>query len=524
MKKARKLITFILTVVMVLSMSMNVWAVDITIDNDSSDSVYEAYRLLDATDGGDGKFAYTVNTDYEEVLTNVITTKGGSVTNQEDIIDYIRSLSDEKAIQEFANAVYKAIKEANPAMGADETSENNVLSGVDQGYYLIAQTQIGDNDKASSLVMLDTAGKDDINIEPKEEVPTLEKEITDPDDSTSANGERNNVSIGDYVEFTLTATIPQEAEYYDYYFCIFSDKLPEGLTFISDEDDKKLTVNASTTGPLTIDTQYALYLFPNANAEDNTFKLALINAKDLAGETITVTYWAKLNGNAQLGTNGNTNTADLVYSNDPNTQYGDYKNTDGNGDEITPGLPDPTPEDENGDPLPDIPTGDTPDQDTITYTTGIKLYKVDENEEALGGATFQIKDAEDNIIATKAVQKDGEDYVLTFEGLGAGTYTITETVVPEGYNKAADITVTITWNGEGNGDMWTATATPSDGEGNLNFDNAEGVFDLTIKNQSGSELPSTGGIGTTIFYIVGGALVLFAVVLLVTKKRMKDNQ
>ncbi len=522
MKKARKLITFILTVVMVLSMSMNVWAVDITIDNDSSDSVYEAYRLLDATDGGDGKFAYTVNTDYEEVLTNVITTKGGSVTNQEDIIDYIRSLSDEKAIQEFANAVYKAIKEANPAMGADKTSENNKLSGVDQGYYLIAQTQKGDNDKASSLVMLDTAGKDDINIEPKEEVPTLEKEITAPDGSISTDGKKNNVSIGDYVEFTLTATIPQEAEYYDYYFCIFSDKLSDGLTFIEDEAEKELTVKADDT--VLEEEKYALYLSPDTNAGDNTFKLALTDAKALAGKTITVTYWAKLNEDAELGTAGNTNTADLVYSNDPNTQYGDYKNTDDNGDEITPGLPDPTPEDENGDPLPDIPTGNTPDQDTTTYTTGIKLYKVDENEEALGGATFQIKDAEDNIIATKAVQKDGEDYVLTFEGLGAGTYTITETVVPEGYNKAADITVTITWNGEGNGDMWTATATPSDGEGNLNFDDAEGVFDLTIKNQSGSELPSTGGIGTTIFYIVGGALVLFAVVLLVTKKRMKDNQ
>ena len=115
-----------------------------------------------------------------------------------------------------------------------------------------------------------------------------------------------------------------------------------------------------------------------------------------------------------------------------------------------------------------------------------------------------------------------ENGYLTFEGLGEGTYTITETTVPAGYNKASDMEVIIEWNPDAvdPNKMWTATV----GGNSLTFNDAEGVFDLTIKNQSGSELPSTGGIGTTIFYIVGGALVLFAVVLLVTKKRMKDAQ
>lgn len=293
------------------------------------------------------------------------------------------------------------------------------------------------------------------------------------------------------------------------------------------------------------------------------------------GETVIVTYEAELNEKAEIGDGtGNTNTAILEYSNDPNTEYGDYNNPG------TPGKPNPDPTDpETGNPLPTIPMGETPEQVTNTYTTGIKLFKIGENDTKLTGAEFQITgdkmvvvlvsgnvfvedlggtyyklnngsytETEPNpsneseyastttkytkttindrvMDSTESVEVKAfvdEDGCLTFEGLGEGTYTIEEVTVPAGYNKAANTVVTIDWNPNAvnPAKMWTATV----GGEQLAFNDGEGVFDLTIKNQSGSELPSTGGMGTTIFYIVGGALVLFAVVLLVTKKRMKDAQ
>ena len=222
--------------------------------------------------------------------------------------------------------------------------------------------------------------------------------------------------------------------------------------------------------------------------------------------------------------------------------------------------------------------GEAPEQVTNTYTTGIKLFKTNENDVKLTGAEFQItgenmvvvlvsgdvfvedaggtyyklnngsytetvpnqsNESEYASTTTKYIKTTinntdmdsssvdvrafvDENGYLTFEGLGEGTYTIEEVTVPVGYNKAANTVVTIEWNPEAvdPAKMWTATV----GGEPLAFNDGEGVFDLTIKNQSGSELPSTGGMGTTIFYIVGGALVLFAVVLLVTKKRMKDAQ
>ena len=117
--------------------------------------------------------------------------------------------------------------------------------------------------------------------------------------------------------------------------------------------------------------------------------------------------------------------------------------------------------------------------------------------------------------------------VLTFENLGAGTYTISELVSPAGYNLLkSPITVTITWNGtDDEAGMWSVAATSKgvDGVGEtINATLADNMFSINVVNQAGVTLPSTGGIGTTIFYVVGGLLVLAAVVLLVTKRRMNS--
>jgi len=266
---------------------------------------------------------------------------------------------------------------------------------------------------------------------------------------------------------------------------------------------------------------------------------------------ITVTYSATLNQDATLDpVAGNPNKVKLIYSNNPN--------------ETGTGEDKPNPED---------PVGETPESKTKTYVTGVKLTKVDSNNnKTLTGAKFQIKGtgmkvvlvnkeifkASDNgtyymlkdgtytteapteatkdkydsttqryekvtvvdkttvpteINATGYVDTNG---VLTFEGLGEGEYEITELIAPQGYNLLKDpIKLVISANATFDSCKWTVTADGVNLSAGTDF-----LYALTVENSSGTELPSTGGIGTTLFYIVGSLLAVGAVILLVTKKRM----
>ena len=378
------------------------------------------------------------------------------------------------------------------------------------------------------------------------------------------------------------------------------------LTFTEDTADITVTSNKDGKATLVKDTDYAVYTGDDANPA--TFKIALIDAKSFAGKTITVTYKATLNDGAKLFDESNPNTFNITYSNNPKHDY------DGDKDNTKPGLPDSTM---------DVPTGTTPDETTETFSTGIKIRKVDQDGNALKGATFTIEgDSVEKIVHytdtfTEATGEDAkywkltnntytdqapqtademitapsgatngyvmwqegdseakvtvggtdyrvvrsgetpthilkkknsemyastttkykkthsktvenstshksaaltvqEDGTLFFDGLGAGTYTIKETAAPEGYTKANDITVVITFNDSpaSGASHWTATGAEKD---------AEGYFVVTIENVAGNVLPSTGGIGTTIFYIGGSILVLAAAILLITKRRMSSN-
>lgn len=232
-------------------------------------------------------------------------------------------------------------------------------------------------------------------------------------------------------------------------------------------------------------------------------------------------------------------------------------------------------------PQPSEPTGETPESIVTVYTTALQINKVDKEGKTLTGAKFQIEgersevyiineqiyekssdgnwyrlkdgtytdtapttdtaalyDGDDKYVLVDKVVENTKDSdlvnegwvdangVLTFGNLGAGTYTITELVSPAGYNLLkSPITVTITWNGSEAEQMWTVTASSKgiDGEDEaITATPAGDMFSINVVNQAGVTLPSTGGIGTTIFYVVGGLLVLAAVVLLVTKRRMNS--
>lgn len=289
-----------------------------------------------------------------------------------------------------------------------------------------------------------------------------------------------------------------------------------------------------------------------------------VQYKDQVGADIVIDYTAVINENAVIGSEGNDNVAKLEYSNNPNvTPDGDPENPD------KPG--------------PDDPKGETPEDRVITYVTGIELIKIDgANKDRLVGAEFEIsgekinkvkvltgsfvedadgtyyklKDGSFTIEEASEETKDkyesteikytkteiaevietteevsakgtvGEDGVLRFDGLAAGEYTIKEIVAPNGYNLLEDpirlrVTCVVPDTVDNDHDTaeWGYMANGAgmiDGRGSLN---ADGRIELTIENSAGTLLPSTGGIGTTIFYAAGIILMAGAVFFVVRRKR-----
>ena len=612
MKKLMKLMSLLITLVMCIAMAMPAMAASIQLTKEPGDfadnHVYNVYQVFT----GDVVSKATEDGQTVKELQNVkygadYGTTGASVPKEE-----LDAITDARA---FADTLVKA----NPAVlrgpTATLTKDNNFKAeNLAPGYYLIVDTVSGEIAEGDVYSQYIVQVLDDVSIDTKKDLPSSNKIISADEHpeggaanpGISEDGKTDNVSIGDKVTFTITATVPTHATDYDYYYFIINDTLSEGLTF----DPESVVVTTSTDADedgkgdtLTLETDYALYT--EGNADPYTFQVALLDAKAHHGETITVTYQATLNENAVIGGEGNPNTQSLTYSNNPNEKY--------DGTQDKPGKPADTST---------VPLGETPDVTTRTYTSGIKLQKIDQDGMALSGAEFTIEgdsinqvvtnkevfaedaageywklktgaytteapQTEDQMIAAPAGAADGyvvwqegdtEDKVtvggvdyrvvrenetpthilkkanaglydstttkykktttesvetttnhisqslpvnpdgtLNFEGLGAGTYTIKETVVPSGYNKAADTVVVITFDNETKEFTATVNGTP------VPVDKATNLFPVDIQNIAGNVLPSTGGMGTTMLYLAGAVLVLGAGILLVVRRRMSTK-
>lgn len=437
----------------------------------------------------------------------------------------------------------------------DATDKVYPINVTGSGYYLVEETAIPEGDPAGqeevySRFMLNVVGPADVT--PKRDMPTLDKEITAP--NPKDEGKANAVNIGDTVSYKLTSDMPDMTGYEKYYY-VMNDTLSEGLTFKADSVVVKIgdtTLTAAKDYEVQIQTAAAPYTF------QIVFK-DFVNRTEAKNTPITVTYDAVLNEKADTSTAGNLNTANLTYSNNPNKHY-----------EGTP----PT-SDEPGD---GEPTGKTPNRQTKTYSANVELLKVDEGGNKLTGAKFKIEGEGKKIIlinqtayekytgtdttgiyymlkagtftetapdpdtktlydndgvdkykkvtgVTSSTQKDNictEAYVnangvLTFNGLGAGDYTITELIAPDGYNKLEqpiEFTLTDGDHTFANGPAWTV----SGGGATMNADKV--TVNLSIENKAGSILPSTGGIGTKLFFIFGAVMAIGSGIYLVTKKRM----
>lgn len=505
MKLFKKLASFILAFAMVMAIAMPsvVMAADgkstITVDGATAGSEYVAYKLFNATDDGNGHFSYTVNSKYETVLKEVTGKSTGA-----EIVKYLDGIKDNAtAVREFADKVYAKVK----TMDVDYTAANGVFAEVDQGYYLIAQTKIGTNE-AYSLVMLGTAGKNNLTITPKTGVPTFEKKIKEKNDSTGVESgwqDASDYDIGDKVPFKLTGTVSDKYGNYKTYYYAFHDKMDDTLEFNADSvvvkiDGKEVAKNKYTLNTTTTD--------------GCTFEVVFNDLKTVSPtkpENVTVEYTATLKDTAKLGSVGNFNKGKLEFNNNPYYE--------GEGKPETP--------------------GETPWDEVVVFTYKLIANKTDGQGNALAGAGFTLykfnKDTDD-YVKVKEIEA-GETTKFEFTGADAGKYKLVETTVPDGYNKADDLVFEVkgTYEAVNNTNPLKAPALTKleildekgksiTGEDKVFTTNlAAGTATTNIKNLTGSELPSTGGMGTTVLYAAGTLMILAAAAFLVMKKKAESK-
>lgn len=478
MKKTfKKLFAALLAAALVLAMAVPAFAVtnatkgSITIDGTVSGETYTIYRMfkLDSYNAESKTYSYTVESAWE----NFFKTGAGKdyidLTNGHPTWNAAKSQDSDKA--EFAKLALKWATENKVSAAAESqtsTGSDVIFPNLDLGYYLV-------DSSLGALCGLDTT-KPNVTIKEKNEKPEIKKEVQT---STGDWGDKNNAKIGDTVEYKVEITVADGAQTYTVY-----DTMSTGLTFNS--GSLKVTANDVVT------TDYTLT--PTTNGFTLVLPETYVSTLT-KGTTIMVTYNATLNKDAVVA--GNKNRATLHYGNKQ-----------------------------------------TVNKETTTYTHEFDLVKVDgtANEDGthtlLNGAKFKLYETKTSDTALRFVKnadgsyrvaldtENGENVTDTIvvngkvhiSGLDKVNYWLDETLAPDGYNKLTERQEVKLSEGSQNATLETGATTWAKGNGGV-----------VVENNAGTVLPSTGGMGTTLFYVIGGGLMVAAVVLLVTKKRMEHK-
>ena len=465
MKHAKKFASLLLALVMVFALATTAFAAgtnSITVNGAQKGETYEIYKMLDLIVNEDQTaYSYTVNSNWTNFFTN---NGAGAAYVDIDTQGYVTwkegkdTASDMEAFAKAA-AAFASANGLTSVVNAITPTEDGAITfnNLDSGYYLITSTN-------GTLAMVDTTPKNPAaTVNEKNPDHTLDKKVQE--DSDSSWGKENSAQIGDTVNFQTTITVKKGAKN-----LIMHDKMEDGLSFNADSvaiagltKGTDYTVVVSTTeAPLTDGCTFEIH-----------FTQSYLDAIT-SDATLTVTYNAVLNEKADI-TNGEKNDAKITWGDASNTEW----------------------------------------SETVTKTYQFDILKYDANDSEknpLAGATFQLKDASGNVV--KLVKVSDTEYrvangneasavdrfttvasgKIVIKGVDLDKYTLVETAAPAGYNTLKDpVEVTVL---------------------------ATNALTVEVPNASGTELPSTGGMGTTIFYVLGSVLVLGAVVLLVTKKRM----
>ena len=469
-----------------------------------------AYKMFSATVSGDGKaVSYTLTDEwkpfFKDPAASGLTDNGVTDANVNDKAnDYVSKLKDDALIAFAAKASNWAQTKANniTANATATVSQNAAtdgkytatFTGLDYGYYVVAVQGATVADTNSQYAALVPVHSTSVDASIKGALPTVVKKV---------NGESaTSAKIGDPLTFTLTSTIPDMSAYSTYTFN-FKDTLSKGLTF-NQVDSVKV---GDTT--LTKDTDYTVST--SEGSDKNTLlTVTMLNFKNQqtnAGKTITVTYTATLNKDAVVGGHGNTNSATIQYSNNPSTG-GTGESEPSKVRVFTYGF---TVDKYTGDKYNDAATRLAGAEFTLTPkndSTPISFVRVNAGS-ATENAVYRVAKADETGTTTIITPENGK---VDFQGLKNGEYTLTETKAPAGYNKLASaISVKVDGQNDGTDTTNANVSIKYNNDNGSNYDQTASNGVIPVQNKSGVVLPSTGGMGTIAFTVIGVLVIALGV-------------
>ena len=476
MKHARKLASLLLALVMVFALAATAFAAEtgtttttgtITVANPVENQTYIAYKIFDVVYDDQNHYSYTIDSSnpwYDTVAAYAATEENGLKLTQVNGGDtYVVTTVNGFSAPDFAAALKKAINgKAGQTLSGDAGSVT--VSGLDLGYYFVAST-------SGALCNLTTTNPT-VTIHDKNDMP-FEK-----------TADATDVEVGQTVTYTIKGKVPDTTGF-DKYTYEITDTMSDGLTF----NRNSLAVKVGSAD-VTADTDKCMITY-EATTAPNTFKVTIKVKNCKVGDDIVVTYNATVNEKAIAAVS--ENKAELTYSNNP---------ADSESKTTTP---------------PEIvkvysakiviDKYEAGKEDTKLPNAQFVLYKEVISETGSSTLYYKWNETDKKVewveySEAPTVVTTNNDGAASFDGLDNGDYYLVETKAPDGYNQLTEPHKVTVAGSSTDTTKLTAIA--------------------KVANSTGTELPSTGGMGTTVFYVLGFALVMGAAVLLVTKKRMSD--